>query len=74
MKKALPDYDWRYRIENDRLKIYDNNENFDFSNFNDINDKVLEIVQSTFSNKQAYIEPEIPCIGIIYGINIIDED
>lgn len=74
LKKVLPDYDWRYRIENDRLKIYDNNENFDFSNFNDINDKVEEIVQSTFSNKQAYIEPEIPCIGVICGINIIDED
>lgn len=73
LKTALPDYDWKYKIEDDELKIYDYGENFDFSYLDDNYEKANNIVQSIFKNKNVYIEAEIACIGVICGISIYDE-
>lgn len=73
LKTALPDYDWKYKIEDDELKIYDYGENFDFSYLDDNYEKANNIVQSIFKNKNVYIEAEIACIGVICGISVQDE-
>ena len=64
-------YDFGFRIEDSQLKVYDANEEFDFSYLDDKYEKANKILQDLFG-KDAYFEAELAPIGVVAGIEIRD--
>ena len=64
-------YDFGFRIENNQLKIYDANEEFDFSSMDDKLKSANKLLRNLFG-KNAYFEAELSPIGVVAGIIIKD--
>ena len=64
-------YDFGFRIEDNLLKVYDANEEFDFSYLDDKYEQANKILQDLFG-KDTYFEAEIAPIGVVAGIIIKD--
>lgn len=64
-------YDFGFRIEDNLLKVYDANEEFDFSYLDDKYEQANKILQDLFG-KDTYFEAEIAPIGVVAGIVIKD--
>ena len=64
-------YDFGFRIEDNQLKVYDANEEFDFSYLDDKYEQANKILQDLFG-KGAYFEAELAPIGVVAGIEIKD--
>ena len=62
-------YDFGFRIEDNQLKVYDANEEFDFSYLDDKYEQANKILQDLFG-KDAYFEAELAPIGVVAGIEI----
>lgn len=71
LTKSLPDYNWNWRFEKDQIAIYDKDENFDFSLIDYNYELADDIVKNVFG-KDAYIEAEIPTVGIIASVYVKD--
>ena len=64
-------YDFNFRIEDNQLKVYDANEEFDFGYLDDKYEQANKILQGLFG-KDAYFEAELAPIGVVAGIEIKD--
>lgn len=73
LNKEFENYSFDYRFEGDQLKIYEKDELFDFSSLDEYLEKANSIVSSVFGN-DAYIEAEIPQIGVICNIVVQDKE
>ena len=71
MNKNYDIYDFNFRIEDNQLKVYDANEEFDFSYLDDKYEQANKILQGLFG-KDAYFEAELAPIGVVAGIEIKD--
>lgn len=69
--KSQDIYDFGFRIEDNQLKVYDANEEFDFSYLDDKYEQANKILQDLFG-KGAYFEAELAPIGVVAGIEIKD--
>lgn len=71
LNKGYDIYDFGFRIEDNQLKVYDANEEFDFSYLDDKYKLANKILQDLFG-KGAYFEAELAPIGVVAGIEIRD--
>ena len=71
LNKGYDIYDFGFRIEDNQLKVYDANEEFDFSYLDDKYELANKILQDLFG-KGAYFEAELAPIGVVAGIEIRD--
>ena len=64
-------YDFDFRVEDEMLKVFDKNEEFDFSYLDNDYERANKILQDLFGNK-CYFEAEISCIGICAGMRVVE--